>query len=362
MRSRINDEIEVSQASPEQVVVAARLAHEVYRDTAIGAAFRTPEAVLHRWRWIMDGNPVGSRTPAPAWVATRSGAIVGHFALIPVVVAAGRREFAAAWGRDFFVVRSARGGGVGPRLVATVARSVGHVIVAGLNPAARNAYERADFRDRGRIPFYLKVLRPAEVASTVRGGGRPIVRALAGIAAAMGRSRPSSTHRKARILDSFDETFDRWWAQVEPRLACVIRRTSATMNWRYVGHPSHQYRLLTIERAGEPQGYAVVRVGVSRGLPAGFIVELLARPGDGETSADLIEAAERTLRHGSDDLAFIRANAFGSGIGAAMLGRGFVPAPSPFRWMVAFPRDGRATWDPRCTLSLNSGDSDLDFI
>jgi hypothetical protein len=218
---------------------------------------------------------------------------------------------------------------------------------------------RVGFVLREPIPFYLKVLRPAELAATVAVGRLPswIVRPAAEAAALWGR-RPPRQSPRVRVVEALDHRFDEWWSVAERRRGSLIHRSSATMNWRYGQHPSHRYTILELDRDGPFGGVAVVRAGVSRGLSAGLLVELLVEPGDTDAAGELISAAERQLLEASPNHVLIRSNTFGRDIGRSLIGAGFVRAPSPFRWMIAGHLiDGRDR-----SMFLNGGDSDMDFI
>lgn len=353
-------EFTFSQASPEQVALAAELSYRTYKDTPIGRAFLSPDMVLRRWRWILDGDPTPSPFGLPAWVATRGRDVVGHFGLIPATALVDGRQVDVAWGRDFFVDASVRGQGVGSRLVETAVRAAGIVLVAGLNPPATRAYKRVGFVECGPIPFYVNVIRPAAFAPRVASDKLPLwaARAASEAAALWGRRRSGRT-RRVRTADAFDDRFDAWWSRVERERGCVIRRTSATMNWRYRQNPSHTYVVLELERAGLLRGVAVVRSGVSRGLPAGLLVELLVEPGDREGAEELIAAARNHLEDASP--VFLRCHTSGRESRAALVRAGFLPPPSPFTWMIANGQRLGPGGVPR-HLFLNGGDSDLDFI
>lgn len=353
------EEIRFAQARPEHLPIAAKLCHRIYRGTAIDRAFASPEAILRRWRWIIEGNPTASRLALPVWVALSGQKVVGHFGAIPALADVSGRPTPVAWGRDFFVDASVRGAGVGSGLVETAVRAAGTILVAGLNDRAIRAYKRVGFVDRGPIPFFLLILRPEDVAA-VSGRRFPLSlsRLLAEAAAIWGR-KDSRFGAQVNEAERFDTRFDEWWSAAAQKRRTLIERTSATMNWRYRGHPSHRYAILELERAGRLAGVAVLRTGVSRGLPAGFLVELLVERGDLDAAQQLVSASVRHLTSGSPTPALIRSNTCGPDLARALIGSGFVPAPSPFRWMIA---DRKAIDGPVRDMFLNGGDSDLDFI
>jgi hypothetical protein len=61
--------------------------------------------------------------------------------------------------------------------------------------------------------------------------------------------------------ENFDASFDRLWEKLEDRWPVALVRNSEYLEWRFRGHPWHEYRLLTCrDGAGELMGYAVLLV------------------------------------------------------------------------------------------------------
>lgn len=121
-----------------------------------------------------------------------------------------------------------------------------------------------------------------------------------------------------------------------------LDRDAATLDWRYRDSP-RPYASVTTER-----GFAVVGLGVFRGVSAGLVCELV-----GEGAADLLR---RSIRLVDADLVLALPN---PGEHAAYLAAGFVPTPATLRFVgralrpgVVLPR-GRAAW------RLSLGDADI---
>lgn len=342
-----------------------------YADQPTAWAFRDDECMLRRWRWLNEGNPIPFDGGIPAWVGVRNGQIVGHFALLPVLAVGHGRAMPICWGRDLIVAPEARQLGVGPLLVMTAVRAARQPIcVAGLNEAAYALYDRLGFVDGGRIPLYVKAYQPDRLLETLPWPWP----ARRGLAAALKVAhwladrwkRPASPLRVMPI-EAFDERFDRWWRDIEGRFSCIVRRTSGTMAWRYLAHPEHRYHVAVAidERERVVRGVVVVRHGRSRGLPVGFISEVLADPDDKEALAVLLAYAEEYLTSTAvEPMAFLRCTILHQAFERALVRAGFLPMPSPIRWMMAHA-DGPSGIKGLVRLDewfLSAGDSDLDML
>jgi hypothetical protein len=166
-------------------------------------------------------------------------------------------------------------------------------------------------------------------------------------------------------VERFEEAFDRWWEDLEASFSCVVRRTHRTMSWRYLQHPRHRY---TVWVAQDPRGWrglAVVRHGQSRGMPAGFVTELLTAPDDAAAMGSLLnQAADFLANSAPEPPVFLRCTQLHPALQRGLARARFFRVPSPLRWMTAPAADGawaeglrhRAGW------MLNSGDSDLDTV
>jgi GNAT superfamily N-acetyltransferase len=329
----------------------------------LSAANADRSRIAARWEWLNERYPVTLDDDRWAWVALRGDEIIGHIAALPVTaVARGGQEVPFVWARDLIVDPEARGLGAASRLVRELVETAGRVLLGGLNPEVRRLYRRLGYRDWGAVPFFVRPVDARAFASLTRwpsavlGFSAVVLRTLTAIV----RPPGGSGGVEVGDLGAYDAEFDRLWRRIEPALAPVIRRSSATMRWRYADHPEHRYRSLAARIRGDLRGVAILRSGRSRGLLAGHIVELLADPADVDVVDTLIASATEILV--ADRSAFLRATNGCRPIGRRLLRAGFIPAPSPTRMM--FARGARVTADPieRQTWSINGGDSDFDAL
>jgi GNAT superfamily N-acetyltransferase len=340
-----------------------------YRDQPLSDQFLDDTLVRRRVRWITEGNPVPLDGGLPAWICLQHNRIVGHFGALAADAVAGGDVMPMCWGRDLIVAPEARRLGAGPLLVMTAVRAAARpFMVAGLNDDSYSLCHGLGFRDSGKLPLYVKVhdaKRLMETTGSPMLGGRAAAALVATAQTLSNRPRRRTRPVAVTPLERFDEEFDRWWAGVEPAFGCVVRRTSRTLAWRYLDHPSHGYRCFAARDGHSLRGVVVVRVGQSRGLPAGFISEVLADPGDRAALDSLI--AHATAFFASPDRetpVFVRCAVLHPAFERVLRRAGFLRVPSPIRWMMIHPA-GAAALGPlveRERWMLSAGDSDLDMV
>jgi GNAT superfamily N-acetyltransferase len=354
--------------SPDRVGAVCSFFARAYADQPIGAAFRDIGRVLERWRWLNEGNPDRLDDELPAWLCLKRGEIVGHFGVLPAVAVSQGQAIPVCWGRDLIVSPEQRQQGIGPILILTAVMAAHRpFLIAGLNDAVYPIYRRLGFLDLGSVPLYLKIYQPDRLMETFQWPG--LARHAAALAVTVSqrlrRRRGKNNTLSLQATERFDERFDSWWRRVEKSFPCVVRRTSATLNWRYHCHPFHRYTTVAATDGEGLRGILIVRHGHSRGLPAGFISELLAHPDDREAIETLVEHAEELLRSSAaEPEVFIRCVVLHRSFEHALARAGFLRVPSPIRWMLAHA-EGSSALGPlarRDGWFLNGGDSDLDML
>lgn len=323
------------------------------------------EADRARWRWSLSEHPAARNGALPSWVCLDGDRIVGHVGAFPSDIAVRGEPRTMAWARDLIVAPAVRGRGAGSALMRTVTEAHGRSGVLGYADTY-DLYRRIGYVDMGAVPLFMKVIRPAAFARAF--APRRGLREAVSVAIPLLQLRPPRPRPTLRIdrTTAFDDEFDHWWRGIELDIGCVIRRTSASMEWRYLRRPSHPHRVLAARDTGGLRGLVVVRAGTSRGLPIGIVSEVVARPGDTDAMLELIAAGERDLADapGGDGIAFIRANVLHKAFGRAFLRSGYLPAPSPIRWILAGAGEAArldGLRDPSLWY-LNGGDSDVDLL
>lgn len=369
---RFSGSLPVERLEPDRVEELMGFFKRAYADQPLATSYQDDQTIERRWRWLYASNPIPLDGGVPAWICRRKGWIIGHVGVLPAVAVVRGRAISIGWIRDLVVAPEARSLGVGALLVLQARSDVGcPLLVGGMNDRSTALFQQLGFWDGGIIPFYLKVYARDSLLETLPWS--PLRRRLAAATIRVWqavREWPPRFGRRAEplevtSLERFDDRFDRWWAGIEPLFPCVVRRTAETMRWRYEDHPTHRYHVVAARAGDAMRGVIVMRRGRSRGLPAGFITELLAHPADAATFDALLAEAERWLTGSPEERpAFLRCTVRHPMVERRLARAGFLQAPSTVRWMVSCEKGHSELTDlqHRDNWFLNAGDSDLDFF
>lgn len=369
---RFSSSLPIERMQPDRLGEVCDFFRRAYADQPLAGSFQDPTLVERRWRWLYDSSPVQMEGETPAWVCRLRDRIVGYLGMLPAVAVVRGQAVPVAWARDLIVAPEARSLGVGALLVLAARQAVGRpLLVAGMNEQSASLFRQLGFLDGGTLPLYVKLYEPSRILETLPWS--PLRRRLVGATVRSGQSLSARVarlgHRREGVevvpLERFDDRFDRWWAGIEPLFPCVVRRTAETMRWRYEDHPTHHYHVVAARAGDAMRGVVVMRRGCSRGLPAGFITELLAHPDDTAAIDALLAGAERWLAGSPEGRpAFLRCTIRQPAIERRLVGAGFLRAPSPIRWMRSDDGEGVDATEPAEPERwfLNGGDSDLDVF
>lgn len=338
-----------------------------YADQPVADAFRNRTRIAQRWLYLNRHYPLLDGDEVPSWTCREKGRIIGHIGAMPVdVVGRGASVFRVWWARDLILAPEGRGRGAAKAIIRAAVRETGTLFLGGMNADVRRLYLRLGYEDLGELPLFILAPRPAALLATTNWPGvvRRMLTVVVPLAHRLRRRRRRSMPRDLAIrsIDAFDPWFDGWWQGVEKSFDWTVRRTAATMSWRYLQHPSQSYMILGAWEGGHLRGIVIGRVGTSRGLPAGFITELLAHPDDTAVIDTLIDAAMCRLTGTGPEVSFTRATVLHPAFEHRFSRAGFLGTRSPIGWMVAYADSSPKLWTSHAGWYLNGGDSDFDLL
>jgi len=259
------------------------------------------EANRLRWDWQYRRNPNAPAAGPLIWVAREGQAIVGQYAAMPVRLLADKREISAAWGMDVMVAPERQRQGLGDVLFRTWDRNVGAALGLGLSESSYRLFRKLNWPDVGPVPCLIKPLSrralrrpnwPTALNRLVSAVTLPWIRLVS-------RDRP--LEGEVRVIQRFDDRFDRLWERVAPKFAFAVRRDAAYLNWKYIQPPHVRYTVAALERDEEVAGYVVYRsVQEPRGRVT-LLVDWLADPGDTAAVTTLLRWIDRVARAADSD-------------------------------------------------------------
>lgn len=243
--------------------------------------------------WLFRSGPAGE---SPRAVAEVDGRIVAHAGAAPIRFLVGSEEVRGAYSVGAMTDPAFQGRGLWARMGLHLYERLereGFAFVAGFSNA--NSHRLMTGR-LGRtpvrpFPWCVKLLSPLGLLRALaRRGGSPEQMA-AGPAIRREESGALVTE-----VPADDPRLDAVWKRAASTVPVGCVRDTAYAAWRFASRPDAGYRVLLVERAGEPAGYAVHRALALRGVRAGFLLDFLLAPGEAEASATLLRAAADLAR------------------------------------------------------------------
>jgi hypothetical protein len=261
------------------------------------------------------------------------------------------------------------GKGLGAVLVEH-ARELGGFIPGGMwmTNSCYRIHLASGFDDAGRLTTYTSVLDPAgfcrrkgivALKGAVSRAGFGVARA---VALAQARRRLARDGASVQTVDRFDAALDPAWLDLAKSYAVTRVRDAEYLNWKYVDHPTLDYRAVLVSRAGRPRGYAIWRPAPAGAVETrAVIADFLVEKGDAGTlrllaARVLLDAAGL----GIDAVAVLTTQAWAAG---ALRTLGFVPSRTRNAWVIAgwrglIPPEWLCTHEP---WHVCLGDSDGDI-
>lgn len=256
---------------------------------------KSMEYVLWRYRQ-QEGVPEARI----AWLVDASGSAVGMAACVfrPFCIDGAVSDVGVLG--DISLDEGLRGRGLGQRLLFALTRELERAGPSGRafvipTQAARRSLDALGWRRAGSLIPYVCPIDPARhlgafgrsriLAAAITLPARSALSLLVGVQ----RSRDVTLHDAG-----FDAQFEELWRDLPKSGLVMSDRSCSTLCWRYASHPSRQFHLARLDRAGSLRGYVVFEeqeseqavsiqdlvvadVADLRGLLAGFMKHCLAR-------------------------------------------------------------------------------------
>ncbi|HNP47489.1 MAG TPA: GNAT family N-acetyltransferase [Bacteroidia bacterium] len=261
---------------------------ELTKKTYPGREISDPEYL--KWEYLE--NPDGK---ALIFVAAQEAACVSQYILLPRKFIVNGVQQSGSLSVNTLTDPAFRGKNLFPQLAEKTydaAANRGIAFTVGFpNPLSSPVFNtKLRFHSFGRIPFYIKPLRPIHSALTYffkkgkkRGEETPLA------FDPYGRSKTSAV--SLFELETDKNKFEEFIAQFHADKMCCTKRSFEFFKWRYCVVPMRTYQIYKVETENHIQAIAVVRSATLFGLKALIVVDLL-----NISSAPSIQAAENLLQ------------------------------------------------------------------
>lgn len=287
---------------------------------------------MNRWHWILDNNPLGSRTTdGDVWIAESDGKIVGHYAKIRYTMKYFRQEVVGAQGVWMATHPKYRRLGIATELMRC-ARADSKMNGTKVHFSFPNSLSYRLASKHG-VAFCGNLKKLVLVFERRRYLQKALGRRAGSIAERLGLlssespgfGRPSEgLNEDYSIEEGFRADAGEVWDSVKSNFDLGIERSLDYLNWRY-NKRWGDYVALSAIRNGRTAGYLVGRTTDSGGVRSLTLCEILSKDDEEATYIVLEKALLNVARRAG--AAFI--SAFSSplpGCNQAMSGSGFVDA------------------------------------
>jgi GNAT superfamily N-acetyltransferase len=328
-------------------------------EEAFGA--EAAEASRRRFSWQYEQNPEFSREGPIIWVARDASGPLGQMATMRVRLLWGGREIQASWGTDFFVTERARGRGLGKLLLDTWSAREELTMALGVTPLSYPVFKKAGFRFVGSVPFFQKILDPAEVARRRLGAvlGSLLSPLLALALRLLFRGEPPLPEGVlVSRIDRFGPDYDGLWERGKQAYAMCVRRDEAYLTWKYGSSPHRRYEIHEARRGGILVGFLVSREEDYKGTRLGWIVDLFSDPEDREAKDALLSAVLASMR--KTGVVRVQAFSLNRPLARDLKRHGFFSGRSTARLCVRSEVDPQGAFENLPAWHVTFGDSDLD--
>jgi GNAT superfamily N-acetyltransferase len=297
----------VRQLRPDDFEQVHQQYSEVYGEQSLSLWRR-------RFAWQFERNPATRYRPSHLWVAEEAGRVLGFLASFPVRMVVAGREVVTLCPCDLLVSNSARGSGLGRRLVEAYSAATGELAPAlQYSPASGRIFRRLGYQAVFAEPV---LLRPCDAGallafalsrrSSNKSPSGLLRRAILPAAGALGskavrilnrvRSPRMAPNLTVDVAAEAGPEFDVLWANLAPCFPAVMVRDRAFIQWRFFDDPLRSHTVLVLR---DPEanllGYAVLTTAVRRGVPFGFLMDLFTDPAAPDLVDALVAGALRSL-------------------------------------------------------------------
>lgn len=314
------------------------------------------------WEWHFMNLPYFDDGSLPIWLAKSGGRIAGQIAALPVEMNINDQKIRALWALDLIVDTDFRRMGISKKLISAMEGFCPYLI--GVNTEQQHAPKA--LRGLGwvvvrRIPRYHKILFAGEAFREL--SKNSVLRSAANAASAPFRRSRSNANGEIRVLDSFDDSFDKLWQKARPQWNCSISREAKMLDWQFRRQPKKAFDIIGYYEQNELLGYAVLffrKKNKFDAIAKAAISDICFQPDNAQKIVDaLLNAAIKVcverragglVADATDKLLQERLRRFG-----------FWKVDSPLQLMSKMPEHQDVVYDPESWF-LTRADSDISIF
>ncbi len=238
------------------------------------------ESIKH-WKWEYRDNP---NDRLEILLAVDENKIVGHYAVIPVRMKIGSKEYLTSLSLDTMTRRNYRGQGMFPTLATKLYDMLGKSgipITYGFpNPFSIHGFiKKLNWFEISDLPIYTRPMDfillfnrylKIKFLSKIFGS---IINTFYNFFL---KKKKMPNNIKIEEINKFDKEFDDLWELNKNKITVGIIRDSKYLNWRYFQRPEGKYVVFAIRNYNKLKGYIVLNIEERFNLKIGLVMDILA--------------------------------------------------------------------------------------
>lgn len=266
------------------------------------------EKWINWWNWTYFNNPSGT---SRIWLAIHDGKIIGHDALIPVKIKAGKDIVKGSQNIDLKVHQDYRRLGIFFALSKKMFKEAGkekiHITYGFPNEQAYLGHLKHGWFDVYSLRVFIKPLNTENILKKyiVNKSLLKILTIIVNfIIKVLFKSRlsPKSDDITITMVSSFDKRINDFWRKVSADYNIIVTRNMEHLNWRYAKIPNVRYSIYVAEEKGQICGYIILKCMKTQDLTFGLIFDIFASLNNEEAINCLILKAIEYFREEKVDL------------------------------------------------------------
>ncbi len=314
------------------------------------------------WDWHYTQAPYKDAEKLPVWVAKSGEQIVGQVGTIPVEVNVEGIRRKAIWVLDMIVAPEFRRRGLAKKLV-NAAHEVcpfGLVINTEAQVGSTKLLQDAGYKIIVNVPRFHKPLFPANDIREISKFN--LLRKSVNFAFAPFRPR-FKENKNVRVVETFDRSFESFWAEAETQWSCVVRRDVKYLEWQFLRQPAKKFDIIGYYDGEKLLGYAVLffrKTSANGAVPKAAISDICYHPDNPAKIIDALlqESLRIAVERGAGGLV---TDALDGLMEARLAHFGFWRVKNPLQFMVKSDERQDLLYNPR-NWFLTRGDSDISIF
>lgn len=264
------------------------------------------------WNWMYKNNPINLMK---IWVAEDNGKIVGHNAVIPVLMKIDNKIQLGTLELNTAVHPNYQGQGI---FSALAKKLYNELAAEGLSVTYGYPNEiiypiRINKLGWFKISSLPVLFRPLNLTGLVMGKvkNRYIVYLVSRINNLgllslkiffKGKKYKPPQKINVREVSFFNDRFDEFWDDASKAYKIIVVRDKNYLKWRYLDNPNYGYTIYSAEKEGKIFGYIVLRLAVEKHSKSGMIVDFLTLSEQKDVAFSLISKAIEHFKKERADL------------------------------------------------------------